>query len=123
MFPFNLVNILYNFFWDTYSKLRFCDFRFFLHGDSLSCNDPLSTAMHQLRASLLSDSHFGKPFELRFKVMLSANEFMGQWFQEGIQDNQKYNASLPSQANHQRSDKYTFDAMYENVKSICDVEL
>ncbi len=82
-----------------------------------------TTPMHQLRASLLSDSHFEKPFELRFKVMLSANEFMGQWAQEGIQCNQKYNASLHSQANHQRFDKYIFDTMYAKVNNIFIVEL
>ncbi len=47
--------------------------------------------------------------------MLSANEFMGLWFQEGIQCNQKYNASLHSQSNHQSTDKFPFDAMSDYV--------
>ncbi len=56
--------------------------------------------------------------------MLSAHEFMGQWFQEGIQDNQKYNPSLHYQTNHQNSDKFTLDVMDKNAgQCICNVKM
>ncbi len=55
--------------------------------------------------------------------MLSSKKFMGEWVEEQIQSNQKYDAALDCQSNHQSSDQFTFDPMDKNAKKHSNVKL